>query len=90
MHPIARGWGRPGEQDPSTQFHVPSPSQACRHQRACLCCYGTAYVPQEVVMGVVADRLIEILDLASIALALFQEQHVMDRVTSDAIGTHLG
>jgi hypothetical protein len=41
-------------------------------------------------MGVVADRLIEILDLASIALALFQEQHVMDRVTSDAIGTHLG
>ena len=39
-------------------------------------------------MGIVAEGLIEKVDLASITLELFQEHHLMDIVAGKAIGTH--
>ena len=73
MHPIAIGWDRPGKQDTGAQLHLPPPSHAFRHQRAFIFCHGATHWRQEVVMGIVAEGLIEKVDLASITLELFQE-----------------
>jgi hypothetical protein len=86
MHPIAIGWSGPGEQDTGPQFHLSPPSHAFRNQRTFIFCHGTAYLQQEVVMGVLADGPIEKVDLASRALELVQEHHVMDIVAGESIG----
>jgi hypothetical protein len=86
MHPIAIGWGGPGEQDTGPQWHLPPPAHAFRNQRAFLFCHGAANLQQEVGLGGLAEGLSETVDLAARAFERCQEHHLMDRVPGESIG----
>jgi len=88
MPPIAIGWEGPGQQEAGPPLPSTPPAHAFGHQRAFICCHGTAHVPQAVGRRVLTAGLIEKMDLAASARARFQEHHVMPIGASQASGTH--
>src|SRR5215216_584364 len=87
MDSIAIGWCRPGEYSASPEFHLTPPSHAVRNQGAFIFCHGTTNLQQEVVVRVVAQGLVEKVDLTPILLEFFKQHHLMDVVACQSIRT---
>src|SRR5712691_5488029 len=87
MQAISIGRNGPGQEQTGLEFHLAPSSHAVRNEGPFVCGHGSPDLDQEMILGVLPQRLIEELSLAARLFEFFSQYHWMDIVPGQPIWT---
>ena len=85
IHAIAIGRAGPGEQLASLQLAQPTATGPLGNERALVLGHRPTDLQKQLVVGVLAHRTVEELDVAAVFLEFFEQKHLMHIVASETV-----